>query len=134
MLILLLFSMVAVNKDISGVKTIRYLLSPDMEVVRCFGVEYNAEQLSEAIWKELNKKPSWCFSAEILCLNSLLFQGPAFFSCCITRVWFSIFKGRDFQFKVMYILSRNYLLSGNLSCQLDYFTWTIISSLLTYLC
>ncbi|GAU48801.1 hypothetical protein TSUD_81500 [Trifolium subterraneum] len=35
-----------------------YLLNPNMEVVRCFGVEYNAEQLSEAIWKELNKKPS----------------------------------------------------------------------------
>lgn len=35
-----------------------YLLSPDMEVVRCFGVEYNAEQLSEAISKELNRKPS----------------------------------------------------------------------------
>ncbi|XP_058731487.1 protein SCO1 homolog 2, mitochondrial-like [Vicia villosa] len=34
-----------------------YLLNPDMEVVRCFGVEYNAEQLSEAIWKELNKTP-----------------------------------------------------------------------------
>jgi protein SCO1 len=50
--------MVALNIDISGVKTIRYLLSPDMEVVRCFGVEYNAEQLSEAISKELNRKPS----------------------------------------------------------------------------
>ncbi|GAU19082.1 hypothetical protein TSUD_79040 [Trifolium subterraneum] len=35
-----------------------YLLNPNMEDVRCFGVEYNAEQLSEAIWKELNKKPS----------------------------------------------------------------------------
>ncbi|WJX47587.1 hypothetical protein P8452_39508 [Trifolium repens] len=35
-----------------------YLLNPNMEVVRCFGVEYNADQLSEAIWKELNKKPS----------------------------------------------------------------------------
>ncbi|CAI8618964.1 unnamed protein product [Vicia faba] len=34
-----------------------YLLNPDMEVVRCFGVEYNVEQLSEAIWEELNKKP-----------------------------------------------------------------------------
>ncbi|KAJ1412839.1 Thioredoxin-like superfamily [Sesbania bispinosa] len=35
-----------------------YLLNPNMEVVRCFGVEYNAEELSEAIWKELNRKPS----------------------------------------------------------------------------
>ncbi|XP_057417577.1 protein SCO1 homolog 2, mitochondrial [Lotus japonicus] len=35
-----------------------YLLNPKMEVARCFGIEYNAEQLSEAIWKELNKKPS----------------------------------------------------------------------------
>ncbi|XP_050374011.1 protein SCO1 homolog 2, mitochondrial [Argentina anserina] len=30
-----------------------YLMSPNMEVVRCFGVEYNAEELSEAILKEL---------------------------------------------------------------------------------
>ncbi|KAG6767314.1 hypothetical protein POTOM_028512 [Populus tomentosa] len=30
-----------------------YLINPNMEVVRCFGVEYNAEELSEAIQKEL---------------------------------------------------------------------------------
>ncbi|XP_027366936.1 protein SCO1 homolog 2, mitochondrial isoform X3 [Abrus precatorius] len=35
-----------------------YLLNPKMEVMRCFGVEYNAEELSEEIWKELNKNPS----------------------------------------------------------------------------
>ncbi|MED6158883.1 hypothetical protein PIB30_037169 [Stylosanthes scabra] len=32
-----------------------YLLNPNMEVVRCFGVEYTAEELSEAISKELNR-------------------------------------------------------------------------------
>lgn len=30
-----------------------YLLNPNMEVVRCFGVEYNAEELAGAIIKEL---------------------------------------------------------------------------------
>ncbi|KAG6660951.1 protein SCO1 homolog 2, mitochondrial [Carya illinoinensis] len=30
-----------------------YLMNPKLEVVRCFGVEYNAEELSEAITKEL---------------------------------------------------------------------------------
>nr|KYP38191.1 Protein sco1 [Cajanus cajan] len=35
-----------------------YLLNPKMEVMRCFGVEYNAEELSEAIQKELNRNPS----------------------------------------------------------------------------
>lgn len=28
-------------------------MNPKLEVVRCFGVEYNAEELSEAITKEL---------------------------------------------------------------------------------
>lgn len=32
-----------------------YLVNPNMEVVRCFGVEYNAEELSEAIVKEVNR-------------------------------------------------------------------------------
>ncbi|XP_059624292.1 protein SCO1 homolog 2, mitochondrial [Cornus florida] len=32
-----------------------YLMNPNMEIVRCFGVEYNAEELSEAIVKELKK-------------------------------------------------------------------------------
>ncbi|RXI09322.1 hypothetical protein DVH24_033939 [Malus domestica] len=32
-----------------------YLMNPNMEVVRCFGVEYNAEELSEAIVKELKR-------------------------------------------------------------------------------
>ncbi|CAK7334615.1 unnamed protein product [Dovyalis caffra] len=32
-----------------------YLINPNMEVVRCFGVEYNAEELSEAIRKELKR-------------------------------------------------------------------------------
>lgn len=36
-------------------KTNRYLVNPNMEVVRCFGVEYNAEELSEAIVKEVNR-------------------------------------------------------------------------------
>ncbi|KAK7358965.1 hypothetical protein VNO77_00908 [Canavalia gladiata] len=35
-----------------------YLLNPKMEVVRCFGVEYNAVDLSETIWKELDRNPS----------------------------------------------------------------------------
>ncbi|KAL2343043.1 hypothetical protein Fmac_004328 [Flemingia macrophylla] len=35
-----------------------YLLNPKMEVTRCFGVEYNAEELSEAMQKELNRNPS----------------------------------------------------------------------------
>ncbi|KAH1251060.1 Protein SCO1 2, mitochondrial [Glycine max] len=35
-----------------------YLLNPKMEVTRCFGVEYNAEELSEVIGKELNRNPS----------------------------------------------------------------------------
>ncbi|XP_038689926.1 protein SCO1 homolog 2, mitochondrial isoform X2 [Tripterygium wilfordii] len=35
-----------------------YLMNPNMEVARCFGVEYNAEDLSEAIVKELQKTPS----------------------------------------------------------------------------
>ncbi|CAK9135414.1 unnamed protein product [Ilex paraguariensis] len=32
-----------------------YILNPSMTVVRCFGVEYNAEQLAETIHKEMNK-------------------------------------------------------------------------------
>lgn len=32
-----------------------YLINPNMEIVRTFGVEYNAEQLAEDIHKELNK-------------------------------------------------------------------------------
>lgn len=32
-----------------------YLLNPELQVVRCFGVEYNAEELAEAILKDLNK-------------------------------------------------------------------------------
>ncbi|KAL3003969.1 hypothetical protein AAZX31_08G135600 [Glycine max] len=35
-----------------------YLLNPKLEVTRCFGVEYSAEELSEAIVKELNRNPS----------------------------------------------------------------------------
>lgn len=31
----------------------RYLMNPDMELVRCFGVEYDAEQLCEGILKEV---------------------------------------------------------------------------------
>ncbi|KAL6993138.1 Protein SCO1 2, mitochondrial [Sarracenia purpurea var. burkii] len=31
------------------------LLNPKMEVVRCFGVEYNAEELSEAIFMEMKR-------------------------------------------------------------------------------
>ncbi|KAL9340431.1 hypothetical protein Peur_066650 [Populus x canadensis] len=32
-----------------------YFINPNMEVVRCFGVEYNEEELSEAIQKELKR-------------------------------------------------------------------------------
>ncbi|KAJ9670063.1 hypothetical protein PVL29_026552 [Vitis rotundifolia] len=32
-----------------------YLMSPNMEVVRCFGVEYNAEELSQEILKEVKR-------------------------------------------------------------------------------
>ncbi|XP_074264386.1 protein SCO1 homolog 2, mitochondrial [Silene latifolia] len=32
-----------------------YLINPNMEIVRCFGTEYNAEELSEAIVKELKR-------------------------------------------------------------------------------
>ncbi|KAB5556514.1 hypothetical protein DKX38_007423 [Salix brachista] len=35
-----------------------YLINPNMEVVKCFGVEYNAEELSEAIGKELKRTSS----------------------------------------------------------------------------
>ncbi|MED6122542.1 Protein SCO1 2, mitochondrial [Stylosanthes scabra] len=35
-----------------------YLLNPNMEVVRCFGVEYTAEELSEAISNERNRNPN----------------------------------------------------------------------------
>lgn len=33
----------------------RYLMSPNMEIMRCFGVEYSATELAEAIDKELKK-------------------------------------------------------------------------------
>jgi protein SCO1/2 len=39
--------------DVTYLITSRYLMSPKIEVVRCFGVEYNAEELSEAIMKEV---------------------------------------------------------------------------------
>lgn len=32
-----------------------YLINPDLKVVRCFGVEYNAEELSEAMLKEIKQ-------------------------------------------------------------------------------
>ncbi|KAK6258887.1 Copper chaperone SCO1/SenC - like 1 [Theobroma cacao] len=35
-----------------------YLIDPKMKVVRCFGVEYNAEELSKEILKELQKSPT----------------------------------------------------------------------------
>ncbi|KAJ6996585.1 hypothetical protein NC653_013249 [Populus alba x Populus x berolinensis] len=35
-----------------------YLINPNMEVVKCFGVEYNSEELSEAIGKELKRTSS----------------------------------------------------------------------------
>lgn len=31
----------------------RYLLNPKMEVVRCFGVEYNPDELSQEVLKEV---------------------------------------------------------------------------------
>ncbi|XP_048335857.2 protein SCO1 homolog 2, mitochondrial isoform X3 [Ziziphus jujuba] len=34
-----------------------YLMNPNMELARCFGVEYNADELSEAILKELKRNP-----------------------------------------------------------------------------
>lgn len=45
-------------------------MSPNMEVVRCFGVEYNAEELSEEILKELKlREPplkSWKVSPSVM--------------------------------------------------------------------
>lgn len=38
---------------VTHLKTGRYLMNPRMEVARCFGVEYNAEELSEAILKAM---------------------------------------------------------------------------------
>ncbi|KAJ0041546.1 hypothetical protein Pint_26619 [Pistacia integerrima] len=35
-----------------------YLMNPNMEVVRCFGVEYTAEELAEEILKQLKKTPA----------------------------------------------------------------------------
>ncbi|GLT43965.1 hypothetical protein SLA2020_178860 [Shorea laevis] len=35
-----------------------YLMNPKMEVVRCFGIEYSAEELSKEISKEMKKIPS----------------------------------------------------------------------------
>ncbi|XVF17225.1 hypothetical protein REPUB_Repub10bG0101300 [Reevesia pubescens] len=35
-----------------------YLINPKMKVVRCFGVEYNAEELSKEILKELKERES----------------------------------------------------------------------------
>lgn len=35
-----------------------YLMNPRLEVVKCFGVEYNAEELSKAILKELRSTPT----------------------------------------------------------------------------
>ncbi|XP_021912369.1 protein SCO1 homolog 2, mitochondrial [Carica papaya] len=35
-----------------------YLLNPRGEVLRCFGIEYTAEELSEAIFKEVNGYPT----------------------------------------------------------------------------
>lgn len=36
-------------------KTSRYFMNPSLEVVRCFGVEYTAEELAEEISKEMKK-------------------------------------------------------------------------------
>ncbi|KAJ0097795.1 hypothetical protein Patl1_27276 [Pistacia atlantica] len=35
-----------------------YLMNPNMEVVRCFGVEYTAEELALEILKQLKKTPA----------------------------------------------------------------------------
>lgn len=35
-----------------------YLMNPSLEVVRCFGVEYTAEELAEEISKEMKKASS----------------------------------------------------------------------------
>lgn len=35
-----------------------YLMNPRLEVVRCFGVEYTAEELAEEISKEMKKASS----------------------------------------------------------------------------
>lgn len=43
--------------DVNDFKTSRYLMNPNMEIVRCFGVEYNADEVSEAILKELKRNP-----------------------------------------------------------------------------
>lgn len=54
----------------------RYLLNPNMEIVRMFGLEYTAEQLSEAILAELKRSnkstaESWCSFLDI-CRTYLL--------------------------------------------------------------
>lgn len=46
-----------------------YLTNPNMEVVRCFGLEYSAEELSEAILKELTK-PEHNRLTPVLCSSS----------------------------------------------------------------
>lgn len=33
-------------------------MSPNMEVVRCFGVEYTAEELAEDLQKQLKRTPT----------------------------------------------------------------------------
>ena len=52
------------------IKTYRYLMNPKMDVVRCFGVEYNAEDLSEAILMELTRSVTQKVGATLLCPSS----------------------------------------------------------------
>lgn len=33
----------------------RYLINPELKVARCIGIEYNAEELSEAMLKEIKQ-------------------------------------------------------------------------------
>ena len=45
-------------------------MNPNMDVVRCFGVEYNAEDLSEAILRELARSGTQKVCATLLCSSS----------------------------------------------------------------
>lgn len=49
------FEINCISPLVTIMKMNRYLVNPNMEVVRCFGVEYNAEELSEAILKDVNR-------------------------------------------------------------------------------
>lgn len=47
-----------------------YLMNPNMDIVRCFGVEYNAEELSEAIVNEMKREAKHNGSIASVCSTS----------------------------------------------------------------